>query len=79
MLSSKSVLMFFIVGLIVDPIKEHLARLLGRKRILAQDLRLLAARPTSHLMDHARCLDRPKEKYLTGLRTIRNLSVNNSW
>jgi hypothetical protein len=37
MLSSKSV----IVGPAVDPIEKHLAALLGRKRILAQDLRLL--------------------------------------
>jgi hypothetical protein len=34
--------------------------------------------PTFHLMDHARCFVRPREKYFAGLRTIGNLSVNNS-
>jgi hypothetical protein len=41
MLLSKSALKSVIVGPAVDPTEEHLAGLLGRKRILAQDLRLL--------------------------------------
>jgi hypothetical protein len=40
-LSSKSALKSLIVELAVDPIEKHLTGLLGRKRILAQDLRLL--------------------------------------
>jgi hypothetical protein len=41
MLSSKSALKSVIVGPAIDPIEKHLARFFGRKRILAQDLRLL--------------------------------------
>jgi hypothetical protein len=41
MLSSKSALKSVVVGPAVDPIEKHLAGLLWRKRILAQDLRLL--------------------------------------
>jgi hypothetical protein len=36
-----------------------------------------ATQLTLYLMDHARCLVRPREKYSAGLRIIGNLSVNN--
>jgi hypothetical protein len=39
--SSKSALKSVIIGRAVHPIEEHLAGLLGRKPILAQDFRLL--------------------------------------